>query len=960
MTKTTPLSLSLALCLAWAFSAAGAAQEPAGEILRPPPPARDDLELDANADGVPDGWYNARDAAIETTGGAAGPHFVRFACERRGRPARLSRAFGVDGRKVEAIVLGLWVRLKDIEYGERVGEEPSLLIDFLGDELRQLSRGTMGPWTRSVGDRWTRVAKRIPVPPGTHDAIMSVGLMGASGRLDVDGLTFELIPRQTVETTNLVVNGDFELGDPSPSYWTVDNDAARISPGRESDSAIELSRSGARVLTGLALPVEGFNGLELSLYARGQGLRGSGGAGAVFYYLDEQGEPLGGRRGGEPAFQWSGSFDWRAQRTVVPVPRGAVRAVVQFEKSDGVGSIRIDDVRIAAAPNPELGSWSPFQTADDVIGWHPHEPAATIAAGSALDFSFLSPSPAGSKGNVVVKDGRLAFQNGGRARFFGVQLLPPAAFQEADKADELADRLARSGVNLVRLGELDTPLGPDRSLFDDVRDDTREFDPVALERLDHLIAALEKRGIYVALELLGGRRFRSDDGVKSAGLLPPGGGPAAVLDPTIGKLNVDASLALLSHPNAETGRALRDSPGLAWVTLAGEASLFDLIDRPDSLPASYGAELRARAEKTRGLSGRRLWHSIESAHYAGWADQLRKAGLKAPVASVSHWRREPEFASSLVATGLDLIDDRLYWNPSPWLGPDFRSQLWSGDGGLVAGASRKLAEGRPYVVGQWCPQTQGAWAFPNEAADQLLASATALQEDWDALVRRGVFVHPKVWGDGPVGTAGGEDIFQLPEVANGTPQVYALWPHAASILLRGREPATGRETAPARNAPRRKALPPGWDPSQGRLVVDTPYTQGIAGWNGDAGATFPTLSVASESPFAVVVASSVGTEPIERAGRLLVTTIARVEPTGYRWVDPWKREAADPGRPPLLQEPVRARVEWRRKGTIKAFALDGAGARVKPAQVETLSDGEGVALIVDGRTPTIHWELIAE
>ena len=34
-------------------------------------------------------------------------------------------------------------------------------------------------------------------------------------------------------------------------------------------------------------------------------------------------------------------------------------------------------------------------------------------------------------------------------------------------ADQLADRLARSGVNLVRLGDLDSAYGPDRSLFDD-------------------------------------------------------------------------------------------------------------------------------------------------------------------------------------------------------------------------------------------------------------------------------------------------------------------------------------------------------------------------------------------------------------------------------------------------------------------------------------------------------------
>ena len=219
-------------------------QEP--EIERPGPPAVDDLEHDANKDGIPDGWYNARDAIWEAKGGIVGPHYVRFACTQRGRPARLSRAFGVDGRKTEAIILGLWIRLDNIQYGERAGEEPSLMIDFLGESLRHLSRGTLGPWTRTVGSRWTRVVKRFPVPPGTRDAIMSVGLLGAKGMLDIDGLTIDLVPVGKSPTTNLIVNGEFELGDPAPAYWIVNNEAQRVFPGHQSQAAIELARSGSR------------------------------------------------------------------------------------------------------------------------------------------------------------------------------------------------------------------------------------------------------------------------------------------------------------------------------------------------------------------------------------------------------------------------------------------------------------------------------------------------------------------------------------------------------------------------------------------------------------------------------------------------------------------------------------------------------------------------------------------
>jgi len=967
------------LLLALAFLASPAlAQEP--EIERPAPPAVDDLEQDANKDGIPDGWYNARDAIWEAKGGIVGPHYVRFACTQRGRPARLSRAFGVDGRKTEALILGLWIKLDNIQYGERAGEEPSMLIDFLGDSLRHLSRGTFGPWTHTVGSRWTRVVKRIAVPPGTRDAIMSVGLMGAKGILDIDGLTIDLVPVGESPTTNLIVNGDFELGDPAPAYWIVNNEAQRVFPGHRSQAAIELARSGSRVLTGLSLPVDGLGSLAISMFARGQGLRGGGGADAFFFFLDNFGRPIAGFEAGVPAFEWAGSFEWRKEVNEVRVPPGATRAVIQFDKSDTIGRIQIDDVVITAAPNPDVAAWAPFHADEDTDDWLKVPPSPTIAANSALDFSFLVPAPAGRKGFVTAKDGRLSFAKGGRARFHGVSLIAPTAFLEPDKADELADRLARSGINLVRLGDLDTPIGPDRSLFDDTRDDTKAFDPLALQKLDHLVAALKARGIHVALELQSNRRFRDQDGVTSAGLLPAGGGPAALFDPTITKLGLQSARSLLSRVNSETNLALKDDPALVWVTLLGEVSLFDLIDHPDdALPGEYAQALRTLAQKgtNTNRTGPRFWQSVETAHYKEMVDALRKDKVRVPIAGCSHWRREPEFSAAQAAPPLDLVDDRLFWSAPTFVAPEMKSQLWSQDGALNAGAQRKRHPGVAYAAGQWCPQTQGAWALPNEAADVLLAAQTAVHEDWDALVRRGVFLYPVLWGEGPAGTVGVEDIFQIPQVANGSPHVYALWPHAASIILRGQNTTTSAKGQNERDAQRseaehggrpsvaarrrtRGAGVPGWDPTRGRLVIDTPFTQGMAGWFGGESITFPNLDVSSDNPFAVVVASAVGPEPIPTAKRLLVTVVGRVQPTGFRWVDRFRRAVADPGRPPFLQEPVSARVVWRRNGKISGHVLNNAGERIGPAKLETLADNAGAALIIDAHTPAFHWELTAE
>ncbi len=918
------------------------------ELDRPEPPKLDPLEVDANGDGVPDGWYNLRDCKW-AEGGVEGArsHCFRFENPRPGRPARASRAFGVDGRKVEAVVVGVWARIEKVGPGQRLGDDPGLVVDFLGDGLKIVRRGSLGPWTKTIGSKWTRIVKRIAIPPTTRDAILSVGLLGATGVLEVDSLTIEMVPVGAPADTNLVANGDFEFGDPAPVGWLIENGAHRVFPGHESSAAVELAKSGSKLLTGIGVAVDGMNSIKVGLAVRPRDLRGADAATATVFFLDDAGRSIAGSGASVPIFRFSGSSNWVTEQAVVPVPPGAARAVLQFEKNHGSGTLAIDDVIVTSSPQPDPVDWRPYHVETKTTDWYPVEPSKGIATGSALDASVLLEAPAGRYGFVTVKAGRLAFQTGPRARFFGVQLLAPSAFQEADRSDALVDRLAKSGVNLVRLGDLDSALGPGRSLFDDTREDTAAFDPVALAKLDHLIAGLKRRGIYVAIELQSTRRFRPEDDVPTPELLPVGGGPAAIFDPKLRASTLKAAHDLLGHVNPETGLALKDDAVLAWVTIFGEVTLFDQIDDPNLLSGTLAASLKARA------SGRAGWRAVESASLKEIADDLRANGVQVPIAGVSHWRREADFAQTCAATGLDLIDDRLFWTPNSFLSPGRRSLIMSRDGGLLAGAGKKRKPDRPYVVGQWCDQTSGAWALPYDGADLMLASLTALTEDWDALVRRGIFVHPQTWGASAPGTGGGDDLFNIAEVVNAHPAVYGLFPHAASAMLRGRP-----EAAHPRGLKGTSTGLPGWDARTGRLTIDTPFTQALAGWGESEPARFESITIETNTPYSVVAVSSATRDPIAASKRLLVTAVARVEPTGFQWVDEWRREVANPGRPPLLQEPVRARVVWRRPGTVRAYALDAVGNRVGPALLE--KNGEGHQLVIDGLSAGMHWELVVE
>ncbi len=928
------------------------AQGQGSEVPNGPKPL-EDFEIDADNDGVPDGWYNFRDARLIEGGlGPAKSKCLRFENDKPGRPSRASRAFGIDGRVYEAIVVGLWVRQEKIVGGERLGDDPGLVIDFIGDpiELKTERRGILGPW-KTIGSTWTHVSRRLPITPKTRLAILSVGLLGATGLVEIDNLTIELVPIGGKISSNMVLNGDFELGDPDPLHWVIDHGSKRVMPGNRSNAAIELKGSGARAFAGLALPVQGLGQLEVSVVAKANGLRGASGAMATFFFLDNEGRPVAGLDGGLPALNFTGTFGWMPSKATVNVPPAAVRALLQFEKNSAFGTLLIDDVQVTS--NGGDAQWTPYHVVTGTTSWLPVTASPAIVANSALDASKLLDAPAGKNGFVTVKDGRLHFTKGGRARFFGVSLLPPTGFPtDKEKAIALADRLARSGVNLVRLAELDTPLGPARSLFDDVREDTKELDPESLANLDQLIAALKERGIYVAIELQGARRFRDGDkSIPDARRLPPGGGPAAAFDPNVREAARKAAEQLLGHVNPLTGLALRDDPVLAWITLAGELSLFDLTTAGDKESPAESSEIRDLMRKDSVPNDRKGWRPIESDQWRTLADSLRKLGVKVPIAGGSHWRRDADYSAAQAISGLDLIDDRLYYNPPSWTSPERRSLLWNRSGGLLGESSKKRKTDRPYVVGQWASQTTGAWATPYEGADLLLAAETASREDWDGLIRRGVFMFPKDWGADAAGTGGGEDIFSLPEVVNGIPQAFALLPHASSILLRTPEHKQGTKAT-------RKGVGL-WNPVEGRTVIDTPYTRGVAGFVDDYSASFDGLSIALDTNgFGVAMVSSLGPEPIATSQRLLVTVIGRVEPTGFLWADEWRREVAFPGLPPLLQEPIKARIGWKKAGIVKAFALDNSGTRLAAAPVEKVEGG--YRLLIDGRIPGIHWELVAE
>lgn len=251
------------------------------------------------------------------------------------------------------------------------------------------------------------------------------------------------------------------------------------------------------------------------------------------------------------------------------------------------------------------------------------------ASALLVDYSGQDPSTViDGRGHLyAAADGHFYFpRTGKRAKFFGTNFMvntifPPNADapQQAgeysgivppDAADQLATRLARMRVNIVRLHFIDGGYARPVSVWDPAYpNDMRHFDPLQVTRLDYLIFALKRKGIYCDINLHAGRQFRSQDGVPDYDQFPDKSfnKPATQFDPVMVRLQQEYAARLLTHVNPYTKLRLADDPAIAFVEISNEDSMLysfannQLAAFADvsscmqgmscGLPASYSAEL---------------------------------------------------------------------------------------------------------------------------------------------------------------------------------------------------------------------------------------------------------------------------------------------------------------------------------------------------------------------------------
>ncbi len=231
------------------------------------------------------------------------------------------------------------------------------------------------------------------------------------------------------------------------------------------------------------------------------------------------------------------------------------------------------------------------------------------APANATNISDWLPKPAGARGFVRVEDGRLV-TDAGPIRFWATNFCFEACFPPRAEAERVAKRLARLGINCVRMHHMDN-----RSIWGD-SPNKLTIDPKKLDRLDYLIYQLKQNGIYTNLNLHVSRWFDEAEGFPHRQARPNYDKGLDNFEPRMIELQKKYARDLLTHVNPYTKAPYTREPAIAFVEISNEDALFavwgwgQLDDLPDPYATTFRKQWNAWLRKKYGSTEklRQAWN----------------------------------------------------------------------------------------------------------------------------------------------------------------------------------------------------------------------------------------------------------------------------------------------------------------------------------------------------------------
>jgi N-acyl-D-amino-acid deacylase len=151
------------------------------------------FEGGADAEGGPENWYYQRGVTIRDDDAPEGKSYVLYSNDEPGHLTHSNQGFAVDGRRVESLDLSFWVRSQNVRPGPKPEHAAGIAITFFDRNRSFVSTVRAGPFEGTSA--WKQARERIPVPRSAQDAVIMIGLYGATGHIAFDEVQIKPVAR---------------------------------------------------------------------------------------------------------------------------------------------------------------------------------------------------------------------------------------------------------------------------------------------------------------------------------------------------------------------------------------------------------------------------------------------------------------------------------------------------------------------------------------------------------------------------------------------------------------------------------------------------------------------------------------------------------------------------------------------------------------------------------------------
>ena len=150
-----------------------------------------DFEVKGIDKFIPYWYYEFGAKLVMDPKAPAGKQVVEFSSDKPGTASMLLQGFPVDGRLVSKIRLTAASMISKVKAGATLEEQPMITIQFMDENRNQIVVAWLGPY---VGNRgWKKESRIFSVPPDSREAIIRIGLHGATGMARFDEISVEAV-----------------------------------------------------------------------------------------------------------------------------------------------------------------------------------------------------------------------------------------------------------------------------------------------------------------------------------------------------------------------------------------------------------------------------------------------------------------------------------------------------------------------------------------------------------------------------------------------------------------------------------------------------------------------------------------------------------------------------------------------------------------------------------------------